>query len=169
MLRVTGLLLVMFVNSFWFPTLCKAMSGGVVYVAGDSTGDYNCDGRDDQVEINAALAYVGQNPEVNTVYLKGPFIYVISDSVVIGSDTILTGDATAVLKLADRVNWPTEKAMITNKRYHAGRLIDGDRNITIMGFEIDGNRDGNPQVTSGKGYHNLISLRYCTNVDIHHR
>lgn len=168
MFRITVMLFVMLIISCWFPALSKAMSGGVVYVAGDGTGDYNCDGQDDQVEINAALEYVLQHPEYHTVYLKGPFTYVISDSVVIGSDTTLTGDSTAVLKLADRVNWPTEKAMITNKKYHAVRLIDGDRNITIMGFEINGNRDGNPQVTSGKGYHNLISLRYCTNVDIHH-
>ena len=43
-----------------------------VYVAGDGSGNFNCDGRDDQVEINQALEYVAKNPKFSTVHLKGP-------------------------------------------------------------------------------------------------
>jgi len=31
-----------------------------VYVTGDGSGNFTCDGRDDQVEINQALAYVAK-------------------------------------------------------------------------------------------------------------
>ncbi len=35
-------------------------SGEIIYLATDSSGDFNCNGIDDQVEINKALAYVVQ-------------------------------------------------------------------------------------------------------------
>lgn len=62
-----------------------------VYVAGDGRGDYNCNGTDDQIEINEALAYVAENPEFTTVHLKGPNTYVISDSILIGSNVTFQG------------------------------------------------------------------------------
>jgi len=44
----------------------------VVYVSGDGSGDYNCDGTDDHVQIQQALEYAASN-HGTTVYLKGPF------------------------------------------------------------------------------------------------
>ena len=82
-----------------------------VYVAGDGSGDFNCDGSDDQVEINQALAYVAENPQFTTVHLKGPFTYIIDDTLLIGSDTILEGDSTAVIKLTNNAGWPTMKPL----------------------------------------------------------
>ena len=38
--------------------------------------------------------------------------------------------------------------------------------ITIRGFAIDGNREGNTNVVSGKGYYNLIHLRDCQNISV---
>ncbi|MGB9928805.1 MAG: hypothetical protein ACPK85_10410, partial [Methanosarcina sp.] len=43
----------------------------IVYVAGDGSGDFNCDGEDDHVQINQALDYAAKNPGT-TVHLKGP-------------------------------------------------------------------------------------------------
>ena len=83
-------------------------SDTVVRVSTNGSGDFNCDGSDDQVEINKALAYVAENPEFTTVHLEGPNTYVISDSINIGSNTILEGDPTAVIKLEDNVGWPKE-------------------------------------------------------------
>jgi len=145
------------------PMMCYAADGATVYVAGDGTGDYNCDGTDDQVEINAALDKAAADPQITTVYLKGPFKYRINNTVKISSDTVLTGDSTAVLKLADRVSWTSEQAMISNKGYTSF----GDKNIEIYGFELDGNREGNTQMTSGKGYHQLFYFKYANNVSIH--
>jgi len=56
-------------------------------------GDFNCDGSDDQVEINEALAYVAENPKLTTFIWKGPNTYIISDSILIGSNTILEGES----------------------------------------------------------------------------
>ncbi|MGB9927052.1 MAG: hypothetical protein ACPK85_01450, partial [Methanosarcina sp.] len=64
-------------------------SSTIIYVSADGSGDYNCDGSDDQVEINQALEYAAKNPEFATVHLKGPNTYVISDTVLIGSNTVL--------------------------------------------------------------------------------
>ena len=69
-------------------------------------------GKSDQVQINQALQFVANNPEYTTVHLKGPFTYVIDDTILIGSNTILEGDSTAVIKLADNANWPTMKPLI---------------------------------------------------------
>jgi hypothetical protein len=132
-----------------------------IYIAGDGSGNYNCDGKDDHIQINEALDLAAKNPQMTTVYLKGPFTYVISDTVKIGSNTTLTGDTTAIIKLANDVSWPTDQPMISNKN-------NGDHDIVICGFEIDGNRDGNKEIVSGKGFHNLFYLNYCTNLSVHH-
>lgn len=141
--------------------LSTAPSEMTVYVNTDGSGDFNCDGIDDQVEINKALAYVAEHPEFTTVHLKGPSTYVISGSIFIGSDTILEGDSTTVVKLEDKADWPVEKPLITQ--------IDssGNQNITIRGFEIDGNHDGNKEKGRGKGYYNLIHFLNCKNIKVY--
>ncbi|WP_410507683.1 right-handed parallel beta-helix repeat-containing protein [Methanosarcina hadiensis] len=131
-----------------------------VYVAWDGSGDFNCDGTDDQVEINKALAYVAGNPEYTTVYLKGPHTYVISDKIRIGGDTTLEGDSTAVIKLKDNADWPHQRPLITQMS------SSGNNNITITGFEIDGNYEGNAEKKRGDGYYNLIHFINCDNIHI---
>ena len=131
-----------------------------VYVAGDGSGDFICNGTDDHVQINQALKFVADNPKYTTVYLKGPFTYVINDSLLIDSNTILEGDSTAVIKLADNASWPIMKPMIKQMR-------NSGNNIVIRGFEIDGNHDGNSNVSKGKGYYNMIYLTYCKNVKVY--
>lgn len=141
--------------------LSTAQTETTVYVNTDGSGDFDCDGTDDQIEINEALAYVAENPELITVHLKGPNTYVISDSIYIGSNTILEGDQTAVIKLEDKADWPVDKPLITQ--------IDSaeSQNITVRGFEIDGNHDGNREKSRGKGYHNLIHFLNCKNIKIY--
>jgi uncharacterized membrane protein len=136
-------------------------SGTVIYVATNGSGDFNCNGSDDQVEINKALAYVAENPQFTTVHLEGPNTYVISNSIFIGSNTVLEGDSTAVIKLEDKAGWPEEKPIITQ--------MDGagNHNITIKGFEIDGNHDKNNEKSRGQGYYNLIHFLNCENVQVH--
>ncbi|RXA18039.1 DNRLRE domain-containing protein [Methanosarcina sp. MSH10X1] len=136
-------------------------SDTVVYVASNGSGDFNCDGTDDQVEINKALAYVAENPQFTTVRLQGPNTYVISNSVYIGSDTVLEGDPTVVIKLEDKAGWPLEKPLITQMD------SAGNNNIVIRGFEIDGNHDNNNEKSRGKGYYNLINFLNCENIKVH--
>ncbi|AKB17354.1 MULTISPECIES: disaggregatase related repeat-containing protein [unclassified Methanosarcina] len=141
--------------------LSNTPSEQTVYVNTDGSEAFNCDGIDDQVEINKALAYVAENPEYTTVHLKGPNTYTISSSILIGSNTILEGDSTTVIKLEDKAGWPEEKPLITQ--------IDssGNQNITIRGFEIDGNHDGNKEKGRGKGYYNLIHFLNCKNIQVY--
>ena len=143
------------------PVSSAASSGTIVYVATDGSGDYNCDGSDDQIEINQALAYVAQNPEFTTVHLKGPNTYVISDTIYIGSNNILEGDPEAVIKLKDKAGWPTDKPLITQLD------SSGVNNVTIKGFEIDGNHDRNTDKIRGKGYYNLIQFLNSENIKVY--
>jgi hypothetical protein len=115
-----------------------------IYVSGDGSGDFNCDGTDDQIEINEALAYVAENPEFTAVHLKGPNTYVISDSILIGNDTVLQGDPTTVIKLEDKADWPQEKPLIS-------QMSSSGKNIIIRGFEINGNYEGNAEKHRGDG------------------
>ena len=139
--------------------LC-ASSAPVVYVAGDGSGDFNCDGKDDHIQINQALKFVAENSAYTTVHLKGPFTYVIDETLLIGNHTILEGDSSVKIKLVSNANWGVSKPMIKERS-------SGSHDITIRGFTIDGNREGNTNVVSGKGYYNLIHLRNCQNISIY--
>jgi PGF-pre-PGF domain-containing protein len=132
----------------------------VVYVAGDESGDFNCSGENDHIPINQALKFVTENPGYTTVYLKGPFTYVIDDTLQIGSNTILEGDSNATIKLVRNAGWPDTKPLIKGSN-------SSSHNITIRSFTIDGNREGNANIESGNGYHNLIHFSDCQNVSVY--
>ena len=110
------------------PTALCRSPAPTVYVAGDGSGDFNCDGKDDHVQINQALKFVADNSKYTTVHLKGPFTYVIDDTLLIGSNTILEGDSTAVIKLANNAGWNTMKPLIQQMN------SAGNNNIVIRGF-----------------------------------
>jgi uncharacterized membrane protein len=133
----------------------------VIYVAGDGSGDFNCDGKDDHVQINQALKFVADNSAYTTVHLKGPFTYVIDDTLLIGSNTILEGDSKAVIKLTNNAGWETMKPLIQQMS------SSGNNNITIRGFEVNVNHDGNSELAKGKGYYNVIYFLYTSNVTVH--
>jgi hypothetical protein len=140
------------------------MAGNVITVAGDGKGTYNCDGKEDQVQINQALAYAAKYPG-STVYLKGPFVYDIKGSCLIGSNTELTGDSSAKLRLANRVGWTTAGAgtPIIGQIGGKGSAV---HDIKIHGFEIDGN-EGAQSGSGGKDYYRLISFQGSSNAPVH--
>ncbi len=124
----------------------------IIYVAGDGTGDpgFNCNGINDQVIINKALDSVAANPNYTTVYLKGPNTFWIDEPIFISENTTLEGDTNAVVKLIDNAGWNTQyKPLIgqTGLTYTLGLgdLSTTTGNITIRGFEIDGNRQNRPK------------------------
>jgi PKD repeat protein len=140
--------------------LCRS-SPPIIYVAGDGSGDYNCHGRSDQVQINQALQFVADNPEYTTVHLKGPFTYVIDDTLLIGSNTIFEGDSTAVLKLANHAGWPTMIPLIQQMSSL------GNENITVRGFEVNGNYAGNSEITLGRGFYNVMYFINSNNIKVY--
>ena len=143
------------------PVVLCTTSAPIVYISGDGSGDFYCNGTDDHIQINQALQFVAENSDYTTVYLRGPFTYIVNDTLFIGNNTTLEGDSTAVIKLTDQAGWPKEKPMITQMD------SSGNNDITIKGFEIDGNREGNNDISSGDGYYNLIDLKNCQNIDVH--
>jgi PKD repeat protein len=134
--------------------LCNTSS--IIYVAGDGTGNYNCDGINDQVQINQALSYAASHPGI-TVYLKGPFVYDINSSCLIGSNTELTGDSSAKLRLANNVGWTTASTgtPILGQIGGAGSVV---HDIKIHGFEINGN-EGAQSGSGGVDLYRIISFR----------
>jgi len=140
--------------------LCRTPAP-MIYVAGDGSGDFDCDGKDDHVQINEALKFVAENPEYTTVHLKGPFTYVIDDTLLIGSNTILEGESGVKIKLVDHAGWATMKPMIHQMS------SSGNDNIVIRDLEINGNHDGNTEVERGDGYYNMIYFLHCDNVKVY--
>jgi len=140
--------------------LCRSPAP-TVYVAGDGSGDFNCDGKDDHVQINEALKFVAENPEYTTVHLKGSFTYVIDDTLLIGSNTILEGESGARIKLIDHAGWVTMKPMIQQMN------DSGNDNIVIRYFEIDGNHDGNTDVKKGDGFYNMMYFVHGNNIKVY--
>jgi len=137
------------------------MTPPTVYISGDSSGDFNCDGTDDHEQINQALKFVAENPDYTTVHLNGSSTYVINSTLLIGNNTTLEGDSGAVIKLADNAGWEKNIPLIQQNN------SSGNQNITIKGFTIDGNREKNTNVGSGSGYYNLIYLSNCQNIDVY--
>lgn len=143
-----------------FSVLAAGISSAAttVYVDTDGTGDYNCDGNNDQIEINRALEYI-DNLGGGTVYLRGPNTYWIDGTIYIGANTVLTGDPKAEIKLVPSAGWSSDTPMIANKG------SDGD--ITITGFTIDGN-SASQGVSLGRGYYNMIYFVRADNTKVTH-
>ena len=135
----------------------------VIYVAGDGSGDFNCDGKADQVEINQALQFVAKNPGYTTVHLKGPFTYTINNTIYVESNTILEGDSDAIVKLVDHAGW-TNTPMIPMIGQRDSLYKIG--NVTVRGFEIYGNNRNNTEIPYGKGYYNMIFFKHANNVTV---
>lgn len=121
-----------------------------VTVDGDGSGDYNCTGVDDQNVINSALEWAytdGIDSNPSTVYLNGPCSYLISNQLYFGSNTILTGDSTAVIKVQDYTcgNNITYGSPGASCVFPDGKCVMAQMpgtvpsNVEIFGFEIDGN------------------------------
>lgn len=153
------------------------------FVAGDGTGDYGCDGSDDQESINKALAWAYKNPG-NRIHLVGNFEYQITDQVFIGSDTIFSGDATATLKVSDMACGHTIKDCVFPDGTTVIAAIPGTvpKRIEICGFKFDGNCQNqalnlglahNKPASAGSGVERLIGLRgiqggeKASNISIH--
>ncbi|KKG08784.1 right-handed parallel beta-helix repeat-containing protein [Methanosarcina sp. 2.H.A.1B.4] len=152
-------------------TTVPAALGGqntqTVTVAGDGSGDYNCDGVDDHVQINQALEYAANNPGT-TVQLKGPFTYDIGDSLLIGSETTLEGDSDVTIKLAKGLPvWGGRESSIAEKK--AMLMIRGSSasNVTIGNLTVDGSQsDYYPDVRLGTSCYNMATIVNCNGLTI---
>jgi hypothetical protein len=141
------------------PPVLGGGSNQVVTVAGDGSGDFNCDGNDDHVQINQALDYAANHPGT-TVHLKGPFTYVIGDSLLIGSNTILEGDSGVTIKLAPGLPiWGGPGSEISDSK--AMLMIRGNSaaDVTIRSLTVDGSQsDHYSGIRLGTSCYNMATL-----------
>lgn len=107
-------------------------AGKVVYVATDGSGDYNCDGVKDQVEINEAIETVRQMGG-GTVHLKSG-TYIVNERINLCSNLVFTGEGEdkTILKIKDQNNTPQWSVF----------LADHISNTTVTRFKVDGNWRG---------------------------
>jgi polygalacturonase len=149
------------------PSVLGGKNTQVITVAGDGSGDYNCDGVDDHIQINQALEYAAEHPGT-TVLLKGPFTYDIGDSLLIGSDTTLKGDSGVTVKLAKGLPvWGGRESSITEKK--AMIMIRGGSasNVAIKDITVDGSQsDYYPSVKLGTSCYNMATITNCNGLTI---
>ena len=149
------------------PAALGASSTQVVTVAGDGSGDFNCDGKADDVQINQALEFAARNPGT-TVHLKGPFTYDITDSLRIGSDTILEGDSGTKIKLAKGLPvWGGRESSIAEKK--AMLMVRGSsaNDVTIRDITVDGSQsDYYSGVRLGTSCYNMATIINCNGLTI---
>ncbi|MCE5231308.1 right-handed parallel beta-helix repeat-containing protein [bacterium] len=150
----------------------RPMAPPVVYVAADGSGDFNIDGKDDQVEINAALKFIAEhhNEGYTTVRLQGRLVYWLSAPVRIGSNTILTGDGHVCLRVIDHANWARNEPIVGTIE------TTGTHDVEIFGFEIDGNDENNSDLDPrtgrvrnlGQYYYTGLEFTGAGNINVHH-
>ncbi len=149
------------------PAALGASSTQVVTVAGDGSGDFNCDGKADDVQINQALEFAARNPGT-TVHLKGPFTYDITDSLRIGSNTILEGDSGTKIKLAKGLPvWGGRESSIAEKK--AMLMVRGGsaNDVTIRDITVDGSQsDYYSGVRLGTSCYNMATIINCNGLTI---
>ncbi len=138
-------------------------------------GNYQCDGIDDEVQINQALFDVA-NAGGGTVHI-GAGIFTISNPIEIqGDHTILAGEGmeNTTIKLKDEANWGELVGTGAAAQYLLADPIirnnGGLHNLTLRDFKVDGNKynqhynhpvDGQVLVSDGVG--NYDGVRIATN------
>lgn len=149
-------------------------SAGAVVSVGytGNLGTYNCDGVNDEVQIQQALNAANSGAD-KTVYLKGPHTYWIDGPLVMYSGTKLTGDSSAEIKLVANAAWA--RNFLKGGSYYTYPIIRnantntaGSAGWEIYGFTIDGNSGSQSGVTPGSGgYYTLLWFDSCYNVNVH--
>jgi hypothetical protein len=73
----------------------------------------------------------------------------------------LEGDSTAVIELVDHASWPSMKPLIQQMS------SSGNDNITVRGFKVNVNYEGNSEISLGKGYYNIMYFINCKNIKVY--
>jgi len=154
---------------FFLSVLSIGYASAVVSVGyTGNLGTYNCDGVNDEVQIQQALNAANSGAD-KTVYLKGPHTYWVDNPMTMYGGTKLTGDSSAEIKLVANAAW----ARSWKSGEYSYPLIrnanTGSAGWEIYGFTMDGNSENQAGITPGKlGYYTLIWFDAgCNNVAVH--
>jgi parallel beta-helix repeat protein len=105
----------------------------------------------DQNSINQKLQ------EGGTVHLPAG-IYILTDSIVLQSNTILEGELGTIITIPNHAGWEAWKPLISGTRV---------QNVTIRNLEINANSDGNSETPHGEGFYNCIYMVDSENVRVY--
>ncbi len=105
----------------------------------------------DQNDINQKLQQGG------IVHLPAG-TYVLTDSIILQSNTTLEGEPGTVITIPDHAGWPAWKPLIS------GICV---QNVTIRDLEINANSNGNSETPHGAGFYNCIHMIDCENVQVY--
>jgi hypothetical protein len=150
------------ISRFFYPIIFLTLFTGIAQASYITVSP---SGFNDQNVLNQALSQVYQTGS-GTVYLT-PGIYDIKGQILIGSNTVLTGSTSAILRVHPYSinNFPDGTGII-------GFIGDSINNVEISNFEIDGNIKNQPSGYHGTGYERLINF-WCdssnpgSNITIH--
>jgi hypothetical protein len=109
--------------------------------------------------------------------MVGPFTFGITDQVFIGSNSIWSGDASAILKVEDGAcGSSVDNCVFPNGTPVITGLNSYPKNIEIYGFQINGNCQNNSNKlgyahdvlqSAGSGVERLISFTSASNIKVH--
>ncbi len=139
-----------------FVSIIQVINAQTITVATDGSGDYNCNGTNDEIEINQAITQVF-NQGGGTVHLKNG-TYIIDNPIILKSNITFEGesDTATIIKLADEADWGIQPDA-NYPIYHDAEsfiIADGNtnynpewqftigriENLTLQNFKIDGNK-----------------------------
>lgn len=139
-----------------------------VTVATDGTGDYNCDGTNDEVELNLALGYINAQGG-GIVHLKaGTFI--INDQIKIDNNTTLEGvdAAHTIIKIQNQSTISNLTPFIVNADIDSYTDDFVNSHITLKNFSFDGNRINNEDNDHwpGDSWHTAVAFKGTSGITI---
>jgi len=145
-------------------------------VAGDGTGDFDCGGHADQTVINRALSWMAAGAE-RQIHMKGPFTFGITDQLFIGSNSIWSGDPSAIIKVEDGACGSSyDTCVFPNGTPVIAALNSSPSNIEIYGFQVNGNCQnqnnqlglvGNEYHSAGSGVERIFQFSNASNIKVH--
>jgi hypothetical protein len=155
---VWSFLFLMFVTTVLCSTdVAEATSTITVGLSG-SGANYICDPSNAQIGMNQAMKEAKKLGKA-IVVLKGPATYTVRNTVTMYSNTSLTAEPGVKLRLGNNIRgWAEFQGMIE---------ATNQKNISVYGFEIDGNFAGNPRYKYGKGYFNMMWFKNCQNIEVY--
>jgi hypothetical protein len=114
-------------------------------------------------ELQTALDYAAENPGT-TIYLSAGTYNVDHNKMYVPSDTTITGDSTAIVKLIEH-SYTDPTPSVTRAIFQARG--DSAHDITFHGFTIDGNEVHKKIVSHSNDHLNLIQLYKTSNVQVY--
>lgn len=114
--------------------------------------------------LSSGIGGAANQNDINQQLRQGGIIhlpagtYVLTDSIILQSNSTLEGEPGTVITIPDNAGWPAWKPLIS------GADIN---NVTLRNLEINANSDGNTESPHGAGYYNCIYVNDSRNIQVY--